>query len=368
MDTYGAIRPLLLISFMIGISPFKTVGSPGNRHLETSFIGVANTVIHLVLFISCYVLLVSDERSLMAHFFHSKISRFGEDLQILTSFTALTFALVSCYFKRNKLCKLLKVTDEIDKKLTYLGAVLNHKTISRAILFAIFILSMLLLVFIGTIVVVVSSTQDQPDFLEWIFFFLPMGIIMTLKLKFYCSMQLIKYRLRFLNLILRKLQRDQSDPFAYENEEHMELYKCCGITIDVMKLNGDATVKRDIYDIIGELCQIHNEICNASYLVEGYFSHQMLTTITIEFVCSLFNLYFIFEVAYHNTIIAKVGKIEFICYFAFHTTMSLGMVYYLLRSAESVTAEVSSFVSLFFDKSQRSCFRMNCARSLSINY
>lgn len=338
----------MLLSFVCGISPFKSVGGPGNRLWETTFTGVANTVVLLVVFSTAYVLRVINQRSLVTHFFHSKITHFGEHVQILTSFVALAFTLILCFLKRNKLRKLFHVLNKIDKQIIHLGANLNYKGLSRLVMLALFGALLIYILFLCATFVLMRSLENQPDFFEWVFFFLPVAIKMTLKLQFYCTMQLIKYRLHYINLMLNKLQENLvgQPTLEFGGMDKMRIYKCCGIECDMLKTTSGMALKRDKYDIIADLCRTHDEICDACYLAEEYFSHQMLTTVTIEFVCSLFNLYFIFEVAYNNTIIAEVDKIEFICYFAYYTVVALGTVYALLNFAESVTAEVSIFQTI----------------------
>lgn len=302
----------------------------------------------MVLFCTSYVLRVINQQSLVAHFFHSKVTRFGEDLQILTSFTALAFTLILCFLKRDKLRQLIHVLIKIDKNLSHLGAKLDYKHLSRVVLLALFIQWLCYSIFIVATFILVRSLKDQPDFFEWMFFFLPIAVVSTLKVQFYCMTQLIKYRLRYLNLLLNNLHAEQMKQYPNENMDKMQIYKFCGIVCDVAKIRGCAEIKMGKYDIIAELCRAHEELCDACYLAEEYFSHQMLTTVAIEFVCTLFNCFFMFEVIYNNTTVAEVNSIEFICYFSFYTLMSMGTLYALLRSSESVTAEVSSMNSFCF--------------------
>lgn len=332
---------MLLLSFLHGVSPFKTVGSPGNRRLVTTPLGIANTCVLFLFFIISYVLRVINQQSLVAHFFHSKITSFGEHLQILTSFVALAFTLLLCFLKRDKLRKLFHVLDEIDKKLSHLGASLNYKWISRIVMLAVFIAILIYYVFIGATLYLMRSLEHKPDFYEWIFYFLPIAIVTTLKLQFYIMMLFIKYRLRCINLLLWSLQGGHMSLTPLDNMDKNRIHRCYGIKSDPRRLHGGLAPKRDKFNIIAELCRTHEELCDACYLAEQYFSHQMLTAVTIEFVSTLFDLYFLTDSVYSNSSIAEVDKIEFICYFVFCMALSLGTVYALLRSAEAVTAEVS---------------------------
>lgn len=340
-DLYGSIRPLLLLTFLFGISPFRTVGSPGNRHLKLTFAGIANTLFLFALFTTSFVQRVSNNRSFIEHFSKTKVSRFAEDLQILTSFTGFAITLILCFLKRNKLRKLFQVLNRIDKKLIHLGAIFNYKRLSRIVLLALFVAFFFYSVFICMSTILVNSFAEQPDFYEWVCFILPIAIVSMLKLQFYCVMQLLKYRLRFINLILNNLQREQIIQHTFENVDRNKIYTCDGIKCNAQKLRGGVGNRRDKYAIIAELCRAHEDICDACYVAEELFSHQMLTAVAIDFLSALFNVYFIFEIAYNNAQNARIDQIEYICFSAFYSTISLGTVYALLVSAEAVTTEVS---------------------------
>lgn len=343
VDMYASLWPLMLISFFSGISPFKCAGPPGNRHLETTFIGVANTVFHLVWYCTCYALRVINDKSLQAHLFNSKVSRFGEYIQIVTSFMALGFTLILCFLKRDKLRKLLHALTQIDRELIGLGANINYKTISQFVQVALLVQWLLKFAFLGATFFVMRKLENPPDFFEWAFFFLPFFILATLKLQFICLSQLIRNRLNYVNIVLNTLQlRERNRSSARGSLDGIDGSKGTRITCDVVKLTGGADSKRKNSDIIGALCRAHEEICDACDLAEQYFSHQMLTTVTIEFVVSLFNCYLMLDVAYNKSQVPGMDTTEFYAYFTFYTLISMGTVYGLLRSAETVTNQVSS--------------------------
>lgn len=345
VDIYASLRPLALLCFFSGISPFRMVGSSGNRRLVVTIFGVANIVVHLALFCTCYAQRVIHKQSLLSHLFNSKVSRFGENIQIITSFMAIGFTLVLCFLKRSKLRNLLHLLSQIDNKLIELGAKINYKNISRLVWILLFMQWTVKFTFIGATFFLMRSMEKQPDYFEWIFFFLPFAIVLALKAKYVCVMRLIKNRLCYINLTLNNLQVNAKQLIRTPlrgSMDQINVNKICGITCDIEKLNGIGDVKRGTYDIIAELCRVHEDLCDACYLAEQYFSHQMLTMVTVEFAVSLFNVYFMFDVAYNNNHIPDVDTTEFFAYFIFYTMISTGTLYGLLRSAEAVTSEVRS--------------------------
>lgn len=283
-----------------------------------------------------------NDGSLVAYFFSSKVSRFGEDLQILTAFLSLSLTLVLCFLKRDKLRKLLHVLIKIDKNISLLGAQINYKWLSRIIMITLGVAWLIFALFIGATFRMTRSIQFQPDLLEWLFFFLPTAIVSTLKVQFYCMMQLIKYRLRYVSLVLSHLHEEETRGTPLEHTSEVKIYECGGIACDLNQFKCDAGMIQDKCGIIAKLCLVHEELCDACYLAEEYFSYQMLTTVTIDFIGILFNVYFLLDVGYKNTVIEDVDHVEFMAYFIVYTVIMIGTVFAQLKSAESVTAEVYS--------------------------
>lgn len=345
-DICGALRPLLLLSFLAGISPFRIEGIPGHRHLRVTLLGILNTVAHIVIFCMAYAARLSNDESLVTYFFHSKVPRFGEDVQLLTSFVALALTLLSAFLKRNRLRQLIRVLNKVDSKLIRLGAIINYKILSRVVLFTIVVHTFLYSMFIVFTSTFVHALKDKPSIFEWIFFFMPIGITTTLKVQFYCILRVLAFRLRYICFILhgRRQRTNASEP---DDSDDCTEYNIFCIKRKKMELNGVGVTNREDYDVIRELCRTHGEMCDAAKLAEDYFGYQMLTIVTIEFIYAIFNVYYMVEVIYHsNTTITEIGTFQFVSFFVYHTVISMGTVYALLRSARMVTAEVTRSFSI----------------------
>lgn len=354
MDIYASLRPLFLICFMSGILPFKMIGTPGNRQLVVTIFGLANTVFHLVWFCTCYALRVINQKSLLSYLFNSKVSRFGENIQIITSFMAIAFTLILCFLKRGVVGKLLHLMAQIDKELIALGANINYKSISRLVWIALAMQWLIKIAFIIATFTLLRSLEHAPGFFEWIFFFLPFAIISTLKAKYVCITRLIKNRFSFINVVLKNLQHRASERNPLRGTVNdKKPNRICEIVCDVEKLNGYVDSNREMCDIIADLCRTHEKLCDTCYLAEQYFSHQMLTMVTIEFVLTLFNFYFLFDVIYNKNPIPGIVPAEFFAFFTFYTVITTGTLYGVLRSAGSVSDEVSSRVQVEFHKKKK---------------
>lgn len=188
------------------------------------------------------------------------------------------------------------------------------------------------------------SSEFSLSFLAWIYIFLPVAIVMTHKSKYYCIMRLIESRFNYINIHLNNLRMNGEEGTINSVEE---------TTCRVDNLCVDSTQKR--YDSINELCRIHDKLCDVCELTEQYFNHQMLTTVAIEFVVSVFNLYFMIDVAFAKTPMQGVDPTEFLAYYTLYTTSSMGIIFCLLRSTESVIGEVISvqFVYLLNESVKR---------------
>lgn len=279
-----------------------------------------------------------DGGSLVSHFFHSKVTRFGEDLQVLTSFASLTFTLVLCFVKRDKLRKLIHVLNRVDRKLIGLGAIMNYKLLSRVVIVALVIQIGIFAFFVASTVVLTRSITESPSIFEWMFFFMPVAVISSLQVQFYCMMRIFAFHLHYINFILHKQEMQASSVKRKDVEKHISIF--CAYE---MKLNSAIAIKRDKYDVIVELCRTHEIVCDAANLAEEYFSHQMLTLVTIGFIYALFNVYSIIGVVYLDTVgddSGHIDKVAFIAFFILYTVISVGSVYVLLRSATMVADEV----------------------------
>lgn len=357
LDLYAALRPMSFICLMSGISPFKIVGALGNRHLAISNFGLVNSVLHIVWFCLCYVLRVFNRQSLLSYLFNSKVSRFGENIQVVTSFMAIGLTMILCILKRGKLLKLLHMLTYIDGKFIDFGANINYKMTSRLVWFMLVVQWLIKLAFVGVTFMLVGSLENAPGFSEWIFFFLPFAIMSTLKAKYVCMMRLIKNRFNYINLILIQLRECEGETQRCEIVSGRKKNRFNEFTCDVEKMNGGVEFKREKGEIIAELCRRHEDLCDACDLAEQYFSHQILTTVTIEFVVSLFNFYFMFDVAYNENSIG-IDRTIFFAYFIFYTTITTTTLYVLVRSAEAVTSEVGNwhfFPSMIYFSATLNC-------------
>lgn len=337
-DIYASQRPLIVACYFAALCPFKVVGPVGNRHMEVCFAGVLNTITHLCLFCICYFFQIRKLQSFIGYFFNTEISRFAHSIQSITLFVGVLVTVSMSFLKRDKFKNVFHLLSKIDRKLISLGAKVDYKAICRFILAILVLKWCIYTIFLGASYYLLRLSKTLPDFSDWILLFSPYVYITTTKIKFIFIVRQIKNRFHYINHLLNNIRTNQSDlsPFRGCMDE-VKINSVYGITCEVPYNQS----KRKNHEIISELCRTHEELCDACYLTEQYFNHQMLTIVAIEFVITLFNIYYILEVAFKdNCNILNIGAVEFISFFTFYTFLSFGSICGIVKNATAVTREV----------------------------
>lgn len=344
MDIYASLRPLLFVCFVSGMAPFKVIGTPGNRNLVLSVFGLAFTVFHLGLFSMCYARVIND-KILQMNMFSSNVSRFGEITQSIMSSLAFGFALILCFLKRKKLLELLQLMTKIDRRLVGFGVEVNYKKASKIVRIVLAIRISLEITLIGANFIFLRSYEYPTDFFVFLFYLLPVDIIFTQKAKYICIMQLIENQFNYINVTLNNLRlysngKRLNGASMSGNRNDTVINMFCEISHNVEKRDGH--LEREKCDVIAELCRTHEELCDACNLAHEYFSQQMLVTITIEFVMSLFNVYYMIDVTFAKDPIPGIDTVALFALLTFYTVICVVTIFGIVRSAELVVSEVCS--------------------------
>lgn len=342
-DLYASLRPLLTVCFVSGIAPFKVIGSAGNRHLMVTVFGSMFALFHLVCFGTCYVLWAPVE-----NVSYSIVARLGEKVQSIASIITIGVLLILCIAKRMKLQKLLHVLAQIDRKLVGFGTEIDHKYVLKIVWTVLIIQWTALFTSIGASYIFFRSYGLEFDIFQWVFFFLQFSIKMAYKSKHFCIMQLIKSRFSLINSTLKKLRMNAGGCRLRGNMNDVVITIFGETTYGMGKWGFDSNRQR--YLIITELCQTHDVICDACFVAEQYFNHQILSIVITEFVLTLFDLYTIIDVTFVRSVTPGVDRTQFFAYFMHYTIITAATLFALLRSAESVTSEVSSALKSHSDK------------------
>lgn len=126
------------------------------------------------------------------------------------------------------------------------------------------------------------------------------------------------------------------------------------------EINGtkDLTGSADIVDldsvevenIINEACNIHEELCDACFITEDYFSVVMLTIITIGFLIIVFNAYYVLEVAFRHNGNVDTETQSFIIFLVYQMFIhALGLLC-IIQNSSGVIEEVGNVLSITRDR------------------
>lgn len=337
-DVYSSQRPLLIMCFFYGLLPFHLIGYGENRHLELTPIGVISTGVHAVLFFISYFKLLTTDKTFIAHFFTTKISQLTSDIQITTSSLSIGFSLFFCFIKRDKFRCVLEALSKIDKRLKRMGAHIEYKKISALIVICLLV-KFFLYAFLLLGSYLLLQATDAPNIHVWYLFFSPHIISASIKVLFMFIVHQIRYRFRSITHILNKIRQNQTKVNG-EIPSRGSLDDIKIISVGGISYNSSFRTHFDVSEVIKELCQTHEELCDASYLAEEYFSHQMLALVATEFFTLVCCLYYIANVLYNDSGFLAVSKTEFILFFGYYSLLSFMSIGGTVRAACWLTNEV----------------------------
>lgn len=200
-DIYGAQRPLLILSYLSGITPFKLVGPTNNRRLEVTVMGFVNTFLHILIFGVCFILTLQRNESIIGYFFKTEISRIGDTLQLCTGLIALTITFICCLIRRYTIINVFHMMSRIDDRLKELGVETDYKTTLHYILLVLLVEALIYFTYLIGSVYLLKSFEVYPVIYVWVSFFLPCLIVSTIVAKFLCLVKQLRHRFLLLNKV-----------------------------------------------------------------------------------------------------------------------------------------------------------------------
>lgn len=200
-DIYGAQQPLIIFTFLCGITPFKLVGKTGNRRIEMTIIGYIHTIIHISVFGFCFVITLNKKATIVGYFFNTQISKIGDMLQLVTGLLALTITFMCCLLKRHKVIGVIHFLKKIDEDFKQLGIETDYKSTLRYILIVLTFKISIYMVYLFGSYFLLDSVLVYPCVSVWVSFFLPHMVISSLIALFMCLIKQIRHRFLLLNKV-----------------------------------------------------------------------------------------------------------------------------------------------------------------------
>lgn len=200
-DIFSAQYPLIIVSFLCGISPYKLVGDVGQRRLEHNYFGYVIAGLLLALYFVCYIDTLMDHESIVGYFFHTNITNIGNSLQLFTGLLGLTSTFAFSHLRRKKLVTMLQQLGKIDMIFRELGVETDYKYTVRYIVIVLVVKFIIFLTYLTGCHVLLRDADAHPKYTVWISFFLPQIMISMNVVKFMCYVKQLRHRFLLLNKV-----------------------------------------------------------------------------------------------------------------------------------------------------------------------
>lgn len=194
-NIFQSLRPLTYIS-MIGLAPFSL--NP-QREVRTSCLSFISGIAHFLFFVLCFFLSRQEKGSIIGYFFHTSLTKLGDNTLSLTGVLAMLTIFGFAMIKRNAFARIIENNLTVDEIFVRLGMKLDY----RKILLYSYVISLGMLLF-NVVYLCVSymmlrSARIEPSFVVFTTFALPHINTSIMVFKFLCTTHLAKSRFGMMN-------------------------------------------------------------------------------------------------------------------------------------------------------------------------
>lgn len=199
-DIYTAQRPLLKLSLVSGIVPYK-ISNDGDSRLRISVFGFTILIIHLSLFGFCYVKTITLHESIVSYFFKTEISALGDTLQLCIGLIGICTVFFHSLVQRHKFVLWFHLMAKIDEQLKEIGIVTDYQSTLKFI----FLVLLVKFIFFNTYLIgcwiLFKISNIYPNYACWIVFFMPHIFISIIVVLFICLVKQMKHRFLLVNKV-----------------------------------------------------------------------------------------------------------------------------------------------------------------------
>ncbi|XP_017019619.1 putative gustatory receptor 28b isoform X1 [Drosophila kikkawai] len=319
---YECLRPLFHVTYMHGLTSFylSCDSKTGRRSIKRTVFGYLNGLMHIGLYTVCYSLTIYNNcESVASYFFRSRITYFGDMMQIVSGFIGVTVIYLTAIIPNHRLERCLQKFHTMDVQLQTMGIKIMYSKVLR---FSYMILiSMFLVHFMftcGTFSVLYSSLVKPTMALHFTFLIQHTVIAISITV-FTCFTYLVEMRLVMVNKVLKNLAHQWDSRSIKAVTQKQRSLQC----LDSFSMY--TIVTKDPAEIIQESMEIHHLICEAAATANKYFTYQLLTIISIAFLIIVFDAYYVLETLLGKSKReSKFKTVEFVTFF------SCQMILYLI--------------------------------------
>ncbi|XP_017479655.1 PREDICTED: putative gustatory receptor 28b [Rhagoletis zephyria] len=317
---YESVQPIFAVTFWHGLTPFfiKSDGA-GNKKLKESIFGYLNTLIHITVYVACYVLtLLNDFETVAGYFFHTGISRFGDTMQILSGLIGITVIFFTAILPKHRLQYSLSTMQDIDVLLRSVGVHIRYSKVLRYCYLSLLVVFIVDFAYSFGNFILLKSANLEPSTPLYIVFTLQHTVISIATAMFQGITKMVEMRLVMLNKVLKNLAHQWDNSVVKPIPKQRSL-QC----LDSFSMY--TVVTKDPCEIIQESMEIHQMICDAASTANKYFTYQLLTIISIAFLIIVFDAYYVMETLLGKSKReSKFKTVEFVTFF------SCQMILYLI--------------------------------------
>uniref|UniRef100_A0A1B0A5U7 Gustatory receptor n=1 Tax=Glossina pallidipes TaxID=7398 RepID=A0A1B0A5U7_GLOPL len=310
---YESLQPLFLLLYWHGLMVYSIkANADGKKELRHSLWSHLNVFFHLTLYIVCYIMtLMNNFESVAGYFFQSKISRFGDFMQILSGFIGVTVIYITAIIPKHYVQNCLQFIQEIDQCLLRVGVRIMYSKILRYS--CIFIVAMILIDILYTAASfqILKSANEEPSLYLHITFILQHTVVLTAIAMFSCFTKLIEARFTMLHKVLQNLYHQWETRNIKTLSRKQRSLQCFD------SFSTQTIASKSPCEIVQESMEIHQLICEAASMANKYFTCQLLTIISTAFLIIVFDAYYVLETLLGKSRReSKFKTIEFVTFFS----------------------------------------------------
>ncbi|XP_036329791.1 putative gustatory receptor 28b [Rhagoletis pomonella] len=213
---YESVQPIFAVTFWHGLTPFfiKSDGA-GNKKLKESIFGYLNTLIHITVYVACYVLtLLNDFETVAGYFFHTGISRFGDTMQILSGLIGITVIFFTAILPKHRLQYSLSTMQDIDVLLRSVGVHIRYSKVLRYCYLSLLVVFVVDFAYSFGNFILLKSANLEPSTPLYIVFTLQHTVISIATAMFQGITKMVEMRLVMLNKVRQLLSSNTIVLFA----------------------------------------------------------------------------------------------------------------------------------------------------------
>lgn len=200
-DTYTSSMLLITVSFLLGFTPYTLEGGVGERRLQYRQFGLFNTLFHITVFMSCYVLSFASKESIIEIFFQSNISQFSDMLQKIVGFIGMPLLFGTSFYNRRSFIKSFRLLFELDEHFLEFGEMFNYQRHLRCTYVCVTLITLTNGIFFSYNTWMFIQHDKMPSLVTIIVFFQPAWFLCFMVFSFVGTVSRIRFRIHTLNKV-----------------------------------------------------------------------------------------------------------------------------------------------------------------------